>query len=63
MTPLEMARARQQKKTVIFTCFDCKNCVKVGGWWYCEDSGKMLHPFMLERTNPLNCERGIPKEA
>ena len=62
MTPLEKARKRQQESNGIYTCFDCKNCVKVGGWWYCEDSGKMLHPMMLERVAPLNCERAVPKK-
>lgn len=63
MTPLEKARNRQQKKTIIHDCHDCKNCVKVGGWWCCEDSGKMLHPYMLDRISDLNCKRAIPKEV
>ena len=62
MTPLEKARKRQQENNSIYTCHDCKNCVKVGGWWYCEDSGKMLHPMMLERTSPIVCKRSAPKE-
>lgn len=61
MTPLEMARKRQREK-ILRNCFDCKNCVKVGGWWYCEDSGKMLHPMMLDRIGDLRCERAILKE-
>ena len=60
-TPLEIARERQ-KKNILRSCHDCKNCVKVGGWWYCEDSGKMLHPMMLERISDLKCSRAVLKE-
>lgn len=61
-TPLEIARERQQKK-ILRSCHDCRNCVKVGGWWYCEDSGKMLHPMMLERIGNLRCSRAIVKDS
>ena len=62
MTPLEKARKHQRENCSIYSCHDCKNCVKVGNWWYCEDSGKMLHPMMLERMCPIVCERAVPKE-
>ena len=63
MTPLEIARKRQKESGSVECCFDCANCVKVGGWWYCEDSGKMLHPLMLERTGcGTRCDRAVLKE-
>lgn len=58
-TPLEIARERKSK---IYTCLDCENCVKVGGWFYCEDDGKMLHPYMIERTNSIKCDRAKRRE-
>ena len=60
-TPLEIARERERNK-ILRSCHDCRHCVKVMGWWYCEDSGKMLHPMMLERICPLRCSRAILKE-
>lgn len=62
MTPLEYARQRE-KENVLNSCYECKKCVKVGGWWYCEDSGKLLHPMKLERISPLRCDRAVRKEA
>lgn len=62
MTPLEYARQRQ-RENVLNSCHECQKCVKVGGWWYCEDSGKLLHPMMLERDGPLRCDRAVRKEA
>lgn len=61
LSPLEIARQRQREKR-LFSCHECENCVKVGGWWYCEDDGKMLHPMMLERFESFKCERAILKE-
>ena len=60
-TSLEIAREMERNK-ILRNCHDCKNCVKVRGWWYCEDSGKMLHPMMLERVSPLRCSRAVLKE-
>ena len=51
MTPLEKARIRE-------TAY-CKNCVLVNGAFYCEVSGKLLHPYLLTsdgRCTKLNCE-------
>lgn len=60
-TPLEKARQRIRDKT-LYSCLECMKCVKVGGWWYCEESGKLLHPMMLERTGPMRCENAVLKE-
>lgn len=60
LTPLEKARKRE---ATIYSCFECKKCVKVGGWWYCERSGKMLHPMMLERTSPSTCSHAEKKKV
>ena len=54
-TPLEKAREREAGK--IHNCRECENCVKVGGWFYCEISGKMLHPIMLEYDPAFRCKR------
>lgn len=64
MTPLEIARKREADKAEkrLYSCHECKKCVKVGGWWYCEHSGKMLHPFMLERISPFHCVHADVKE-
>lgn len=39
MTPLEKARKRESEF--------CNHTVFVGGWFYCEKSGKMIHPLAL----------------
>ena len=61
LSPLQAARKRLEEN-VLNSCLECKKCVKVGGWWYCEDSEKLLHPMMLERVSPLRCERAVRKE-
>lgn len=61
MTPLEVARTRQKEPNGVYSCLECGNCVKEGGWYYCKDDGKMLHPMMIDRISPLNCKRAIPK--
>lgn len=61
LTPLEKARQMQQEN-IIYSCHECKKCVKVGGWWYCEDSGKLLHPLMLERSGPMKCDKLVRKQ-
>lgn len=60
LTPLEKARRREK---TVYSCLECKKCVKVGGWWYCERSGKMLHPMMLERISPSTCKHAEKKEG
>ena len=60
-TPLEIALEKRQKK-ILHSCHDCRLSVKVGGAWYCRDSGKMLHPMMLDRISDLTCYRAILKE-
>jgi len=62
MSPLEMARMRQREPNGIHSCLDCIKCVFENKWYYCEDSGKLLHPTMLVRYSDLNCKRAIPKE-
>lgn len=39
MTPLEKARKRESEY--------CKFCVYVDGAFYCEKSGKLIHPLAL----------------
>lgn len=56
LTPLEQARLYVEG-CIIYSCLECKKCVKVGGAYYCEDSGKMLHPMMIQRTSPFRCEK------
>lgn len=45
MTPLEKARKRESEY--------CKLCVYVDGWFYCEKSGKLIHPLAI--TNDGRC--------
>lgn len=54
-TPLQKAREREAGS--INSCLECEKCVKVGGWYYCEISGKMLHPLMIEYKPDFRCER------
>lgn len=61
LTPLEKARKMQQENT-LYSCHECRKCVKVGNLWYCEDSGKILHPMMLERTGPMRYDKLDRKE-
>lgn len=61
LTPLEKAR-QMQRENIIYSCLECKKCVKVGGAHYCEDSGKMLHPMRLERSGPMRCEKLVRKQ-
>ena len=54
-TPLQKARERAAGK--INSCIECEKCVKVGGWYYCEISEKMLHPLMIEYDPAFRCKR------
>lgn len=54
-TPLEKAREREAGE--INSCIECEKCVKVGGAYYCEISGKILHPLMLEYDPAFKCDR------
>lgn len=43
MTPLEKAK----QKTAIRTCQSCGNMEIVNGVAYCKESGKLIHPMLL----------------
>lgn len=44
-TPL--AKAIQDKQQHIVSCLDCQKHIVIGGASYCEVSGKLLHPMLL----------------
>ena len=49
-TPLEKAREKEA----------CVKCVKVGNAYYCEESGKLLHPLCIENDSCVrNCEHKV----
>ena len=47
MTPLEMAK----KKTAVKNCQNCKDIEIVNGVAYCRKSGKLIHPYLLDRKS------------
>lgn len=59
MTPLEKARQREAAGGIDY-CDECEAFVVIHGTAYCERSGKLIHPIMLERgqgTGPAqNCK-------
>ena len=62
MTPLQMARLRQQEqqKKPSRHCSTCDKRVVIGNASYCEESGKLLHPRLVESGN--GCPVDIRKE-
>lgn len=55
MTPLEYARYKASLPEPE-NCVDCANCVKVGGAYYCEVTGKLL----MERFMNIGRCMGVP---
>ena len=58
MNPLE--KAMQGLKTK--TCLTCENRVEINGVSYCIESGKILHPMLLDPEYPSKCPHDKPKE-
>lgn len=60
MTPLEIARQRERDKDKIVYCDQCDKCVKFGNTFYCDESGKILLPYIFERSQgngpSMSCE-------
>ena len=51
MTPLEKALQRQNAKS----CLTCKDRVEIGGIFYCQIDGKMIHPLLLNKQYYTRC--------
>lgn len=58
MTPLEKALSDADK---IDYCDQCANFIMVRGWGYCKDSGKLIHPMMVERGQGYGPARGCKR--
>lgn len=56
-TPLEKARKRESEY--------CSKCVFVNGWFYCEVSGKLLHPMCIDENGRClrKCKEGAGRDG
>lgn len=57
LTPLEKAQRMKNRRT----CLSCAEREEINGVSYCRESGKLLHPYLLDVEYPAICPHDIKK--
>ena len=57
-SPLKIAREQAKEKT----CLRCEKRVVINNISYCEDSEKLLHPYLLVAGYPTRCPHELKRE-